>query len=517
MKSLNIFMLIAIFIIILMLMTQSISSFIISQESLQNGVTTVTITMNRKSSFYNIPSGFNETVASTELKFLKIAIVSDNISFIKYFINMFINETETQNIVSFKPLDIEKAFEESNVTILDLNATLLFVKKIELVKKVFWSEKLVVFITEGSVDPIEEIYKSIDHSELPFTVLPLKEIKIIGDVSMYYDNKLGVEIAKINIRNVSILPVFGFKEIPKILIIKTWRFKGSNDREVLRVHYYTSDHIDFREIKESIMNILSRNMLARVGNIKDNIMKKESSPLIIKVKADSGLEEMYQWSYIGSWSGSSGDEYLTANYDVIFDYAINYNDPSYPMIGLYRVFTHHRIYAIKDNYILPYRHTTNLFWARDPAYTKVWCGELSNGVFYWRKDEEVWDYEPHYASADGSFTLTWLIPPPGFGLSITITIGQNIYHEPGYSTGYSSFYGRYAQNVVWQNWGSIYGPGLRNGGLFSKYYIRGLNPLSTGASMVVSVEFKNIVWLATSYLSISHVQYFVAIFYISAG
>jgi len=197
MKSLNIFMLIAIFIIILMLMTQSISSFIISQESLQNGVTTVTITMNRKSSFYNIPSGFNETVASTELKFLKIAIVSDNISFIKYFINMFINETGTQNIVSFKPLDIEKAFEESNVTILDLNATLLFVKKIELVKKVFWSEKLVVFITEGSVDPIEEIYKSIDHSELPFTVLPLKEIKIIGDVSKYYDDKLGVEIVRL--------------------------------------------------------------------------------------------------------------------------------------------------------------------------------------------------------------------------------------------------------------------------------------------------------------------------------
>jgi hypothetical protein len=333
------------------------------------------------------------------LSSLRIALVSNNKTLVedlaKAFAGIGISELQSYSIPS-----IEQAFKDVNITILDLDATKAFLKNKELVKRVFWSGRIVVFITNGVVDPVEEIFKNLNRSELPLLVIPVKGVK--------------------NVNNVEI-PVYGFPEVSQVVAIRIERVEKVENNKTyiggLAPHYYVVHRA--KNVREALITVLERIVMdvhrrdTNYGGKSLNII----TPLMVakaQTTYTSMLDVIYNWVEIGSaWQGgvTAGNK-LETDVEAKFYYAQDRYGSR-----LYRIVAIHHVYSLNNYYIL----------SNDRQELAVCAGVFDSGFNCVSKQNAKFiEYYPPAADTDGTITVTTGWSPQ---ISYTYTIPTFITYE----------------------------------------------------------------------------------------
>jgi len=361
----------------------------------------------------NIAASVN---VSRLLSSLRIALVSDNKTLVEDFAKAFAG-VGISKLQSYSVLSIEQAFEGVNITILDLDATRAFLKNKELIKRVFWSGRIVAFITNGVVDPVEEIFKNLNRSELPLLVIPVKGVKKVNGTEM---------------------PVYGYTKAPQVLAIRTKRIEKVESNKTyiggLATHYYVVHGVkDIREAVIKILREITSDLYGNVSNHSSNLSGKSTPAPIIVAKAQSVSDDvLFSWVEIGMWDYYFDQSpYMTTWNRVHFYYATNYGGFfSY----LYRVIARHYISGKNG-------------WSPGPTYysycdlidlmllekqsLKVFLGTVyvsGNTVAYYRYPNEAFDeFYPASSGSGGSVSVTIGWPP---SITATWTIPDFVSYEP---------------------------------------------------------------------------------------
>jgi len=333
------------------------------------------------------------------LSSLRIALVSDNKTLVEDFANAFagvgISELQSYSIPS-----IEQAFKDVNITILDLDATRAFLKNKELVKRVFWSGRIVAFITNGVVDLVEEIFKNLNRSELPLLVIPVKGVKKVNNVE---------------------IPVYGFPEVPQVVAIRIERVEKVESNKTyiggLAPHYYVVHRA--KNVREALINVLERMVIDAHGRATSYRGKSPSiiTPLIVakaQTTYTSMLDVIYNWVEIGSaWQGGvTVNNKLETDEEARFYYAQDRYGSR-----LYRIVAIHHVYSLNNYYILS-KDRQELAVCAGVFDSRFNCVSKQNAKFI--------EYYPPATDTDGTITVTTGWPPQ---ISYTYTIPTFITYE----------------------------------------------------------------------------------------
>jgi len=350
------------------------------------------------------------------LSSLRIALVSDNKTLVEGFAKVFAG-VGISKLQSYTISSIEQAFKDVNITILDLDATRAFLKNKELVKRVFWSGKAVVFLTNGVVDPVEEMFKNLNRSELPLLVIPVKGVKKVNNAEA---------------------PIYGFPEVPQVAAIRTKRIEKVENNKTyiggLAPHYYVVHGA--KDIREAVIKILEKitsDLYGNVGNHSSNPSDKPTPAPIIVAKVQNVSDDvLFAWVEIGMWDYYFNQSpYMTTWNRVHYYYATNYRGSfSY----LYRVIARHYIsgkngWSPGPTYYF-YCDPIDLMLLEKQSF-KVFLGTVyvsGNTATYYRYPNEALDeFYPASSGSGGSVSVTIGWPP---SVTATWTIPDFVSYDP---------------------------------------------------------------------------------------
>jgi hypothetical protein len=394
------------------------------------------------------------------LSSLRIALVSNNKTLVedlaKAFAGIGISKMQSYSVSS-----IDQAFEGVNITILDLDATKAFLKNKELVKRVFWSGKAVVFLANGVADPVEEIFKNLNRSELPLLVIPVKGVKKVN----------GVEI-----------PIYGFAKIPQVVAIRIERVEKVENNKTyiggLAPHYYVVH--EAKNVREAMIKALERMVADLYEKVVDYSRKpfsigRNAFAIIAYAQTDytSPLDTALRWFDIGSmWiGGASISNVMTTDNFVRFSYT-----PDTP-VRFYRVLVRHGIYTGNGWYL-----------SNEVQFTELCAGTYSSDFSCNTVSSERFsEFYPNSGGIGGDI-ITWTITIGPISISIP-------YEIPGFIT-YSDPFAFYGARIVSWMWTSLQ---LSYGWMYVKAYLRndGVDPTYFSVRYVSTAY--TYTWLGTTF------------------